>query len=71
MSKLAQKLSKMDAKTEARMAIVSKIVTSAWIDVGRSGLKFATSENVKEVITDVIFHIIFELRKSLNSVHWL
>jgi hypothetical protein len=61
----------MDAKTEARMATVSKIITSAWKDIGEPDLKFATSENVKEVIADVIFHIIFELRKSWNSVHWL
>lgn len=60
---------KMDGNPDKRMTMVSMIFTSMSKGVGKSGLKFVSSEKVEEVLVDVSFHIIFELRQKFEYRH--
>jgi hypothetical protein len=59
-------LPKIDVKTDKRILIVSKIASEVWKDVGSSYMKFVISRKIKEVIADVVFHIILELKEKFE-----
>jgi hypothetical protein len=56
----------MDAKTEARMTMVSEVITLLWKDVHRLILKYVTSGKVKNIIVNMVFHINMEFKRKFE-----